>query len=105
MIVAALLFATAAPHCADPGFCPTIDELRLAVLLDEQEDTGILIDDPRPVRQVSEVYCEKPDYEQKSVTCKATFHYRTGRSFQIVRLTKSDGEWQVEQRMELFQKR
>lgn len=104
-MITAMLLAAAPAHCADPGFCPTVAELRLAILRDEDKDTGILIDDQNPVRQVTDVFCERPDRDENTVTCKATFHYRTGRSFLIVRLSRGAQQWQVEQRLEVFQKR
>ncbi|WP_066796001.1 hypothetical protein [Sphingomonas soli] len=105
-MLTALLLAAAPPHCADPAFCPTLAEIRSAIQRDDDEKTGTLIDDQNAVRHVTDIYCERPDNEEpRSVACKVVFHYRTGRNFVIVRLSKGEKHWVVEERLEVFQKR
>jgi hypothetical protein len=96
---------SAASPCADPAFCPTADELRRAFLLDDDEEFGIVVDDPRPVRGITQIYCGKPAEDPRSILCKATLRYGSGDSFQIARLARGEEHWEVDQRLEVFRKR
>lgn len=116
MLTTALLMI-ANPHCADPGVCPTLQEIRdivaryhgrrevaLMVKYDPGDGTMISVRRP-PILRISGVYCAAPEEDRPSVTCRMTYHHRTGRNHITVRLGRTADGWQEEQLLEVWQSR
>lgn len=113
-MLAAALLLIAAPHCADASFCPTLPELRQAVSrhYDREEVAMLRKHDPGPdtnmtirrpqVLRITGVYCGQPDDDGTSLTCRMTYHHRTGRADITARLSRTADGWQVEQLLDVW---
>ena len=102
-----VLFSAAITSCAAPAYCPTNDQLKLA--LRQQSDAELWAtmqaeNEAHPERitlltgqkllAVRDVYCGLPD-ETKTIRCKYTAEYPSGWSFGVVSLSRAAEGWRA----------
>lgn len=114
MPILAVMLA-AAVHCADPGYCPSADQLRHAYEswfhqdLDKTSEafsaSGAIVPfDPLPVLSVSGARCGKPAQaiagNPRAIRCTATFNYANHRERRLLLLAQTDQGWIVQERLD-----
>ncbi|RYY22456.1 MAG: hypothetical protein EOP62_23115 [Sphingomonadales bacterium] len=117
-MLAAILMLITAQHCAEPSFCPTREELKIAIQVwrakrdwemmsaaNEADPNNITLITPFRLLRVTDVYCDEPWGEPRSINCHAMLHYSRSRINQISRLTRSADGWQIEESTEVSRDR
>jgi hypothetical protein len=116
MLVLLLLGIT---RCASADLCPDDealisavtgrDEANIEQLLAQayaENPDGILSAQPERIKGISDVICGNAlPGDLPTVTCKFTVRYWSRNSYQVARLVKRDGQWQIDGALAVSRKR
>lgn len=105
MVVILLLGALG--RCASSELCPSDDHLIAAVqsrdavtageVAASAAETGqIVLVHPQRVRSIKDVICgDRLPGDTPTITCRMTIRYWNTTSYQVAKLVKHEGEWQI----------
>jgi hypothetical protein len=114
MIWAALLLGAISDRCANPALCPSdadliaaLHDLENRMLIELTSGPDIVLDVHFPkILGVKDVYCGKADpSRQGAINCKFTIRHPGMDEYDVAVLTKANGRWTIDERLNVNRRR